>query len=194
MNILAKLKSLVTAADMQAAAPDLAGALAEAQARQAALAAETEATIFDGDPKALTALRARKLAVAEEIETLTVAVDGLRRRAEAAAAREAMAAIEARMVRAAKLGAQRLDAYKRFASQAEALAATAQEITELAAAIETENAQARAAGRADLVISSPIADLAETTGRIATDPVPGLRIPGFYPRHPDGAPLLRMVG
>ncbi len=113
--------------------------------------------------------------------------------AEAAAEAEAQAKLVALSDEARKLNKTLRAELIAFGQVAETLACHAEAIKDLRKQILEKNNHVRVCGRSDLAVRDPIRDLPETTGRRVTDPLHGLHIAEFWPRHRKGPALLELT-
>ena len=189
-NILARLPKAKSSADFDAALVDLETEQVAALAAVGDLEAQREDLIFTGGD--LAALEG-DIALAEgRVKTLGVALAGARRRREQAVEAEAQAEMEATGEAARKLTAKLTETLIDFARVAEQLACHAETIKGLRAKITEKNNVVRAGNRGDLVVSDPVNSLPAIVGRHVADPVRGLVIPEYHPRHPHGPALLKL--
>ena len=186
-SILRSLKKLKSSADFTAPIDTLETEHAEAVAAVGELEAGRESAIFDGGD--LAKLEADISAAEGRAKTLNIAMEGARKRREAAIEAEATAALEAIGKAAQKLTGKLLAELISFGKVAEALSDHAKAITSLRREIAGRNTELRTAGRGDLAVDDPIRSLPEIVGRQVHDPVKALVIPEFWPRHPDGPAL-----
>ena len=190
-TILKKLPSLKTSAEFGTAVATLEAEHSEVTAAVAALAGKREDVIFEGGDLAKLE---REISAAEAIvRTLGVALDGARSRQGQAVEGERTAALEAVADDARKLNKTLRARLIAFGENAKTLADHAREITKLRATINTANNTIREAGRADLVSTDPINELAATLDRQVADPVAALVVPEFWPHSPDdGAAIMKL--
>ena len=189
-TVLKRLPKAKTSADFDAALADLETEHARALAAVGELEGKREDLIFTGGD--LAALEADISAAEGEAKTLAVAITGAEKRREQAAEAEAQAEMEATGEAARKLTAKLTTALIGFGAAAEQLAGHAESIRGLRAKITEKNNVVRAGNRGDLVVGDPINDLPAVAGRHVADPVRGLVIPEYWPRHPHGPALLNL--
>ncbi len=190
-SILARLPKAKTSADFDAALADLETEHAEALAAVADLESQREDLIFSGGD--LVKLEADISAAEGRAKTLAVAMEGARKRREAAAEAEAQAELEAVASDARKLNVKLRAQLIDFGKVAETLATHAEKIKGLREQITVANIRVRTCGRSDLVISDPYKTLPEIVGRVVGDPMRNLHIEEFWPRHRKGPALLELT-
>ena len=187
-SILSSLKKLKSSADFTAAIDTLETEHAEAVAAVGELEAGRESAIFDGGD--LAKLEADISAAEGRAKTLNIAMEGARKRREAAIEAEATAALEAIGKAAQKLTGKLLAELISFGKVAETLTGHAETVTSLRREIAGLNTELRTAGRGDLAVADPITSLPEIAGRQVADSAKGLVIPEFWPHRAEGGPAL----
>ncbi len=187
-NVLARLPKAKTSADFDAALADLKTEHAAALADVGELESQREDLIFTGGD--LGKLEADIGTAEGKVKTLAVAMEGARKRREAAAEAERQAELEAVAAGAGKLNVKLRAELIAFGKAAEELARHAKTINGLRAEITVANTRVRTCGRSDLAAPDPVRSLVEIAGRQVMDPVMGLVIPEYYPRRAEGGPAL----
>ncbi len=178
-KILENLKKLKSSADFAAAITDLETEHTAATAAVAELEAGREAAIFSGGN--LEKLARDISDAVSRVQTLGVAMEGARKRRDAAIEAEARAEFEVVADGAVKLKKALLAQLIAFHKTASELAIHAGEITALREAISRANKVVLRAGHADLQTRDPLYDLGKKLGRRVPDPLRGMQIAGFWP-------------
>ncbi len=184
MNVLTNLKKLRTSSEFGAAIGDLEREHVEATAKVDKLEAGREAAIFDGGD--LSKLARDISDAVGRVQTLGVALDGARKRRDAAIETEDMAELEALADGARKLKTQLRAELIAFGAAAETLAGHASKITVMREEISRTNKAVLRAGHGEIQVRDPLYDLGKKLGHRVPDPMRGLTIAGFWPS--DGKP------
>ncbi len=186
-NVLSNLKKLKSSADFDTAITDLEAELSEATADVDELESQREDLIFSGGN--LAKLEADIAAAEGKAKTLTIAMEGAKRRRDEAAEAERMAELEKVADGGQKLKTKLNAELIEFHKLASALAIHAGEITKLREDIASANKTTFRAGRGDLKVKDPVYDLGKRLERRVHDPLRGMLIQGYWPADGHGPAL-----
>ena len=184
MNVLTNLKKLKTSTDFDAAITDLETEHAEAVAAVGEMEAGRESAIFDGGN--LEKLARDISDAVSRAQTLGVAMEGARKRRDAAIETEDMAELDAVADGARKLKVKLRAELIAFGTAAATLAGHASKITVMREEISRANKAVLKAGHSEIQVRDPLWDLGKKLGHRVPDPMRGLTIAGFWPS--DGKP------
>jgi len=187
MNILARLPKMKTSTDFNSALADLEREKAAAATAVADLEARRESAIFAGEN--LDKMEGEIIGAEHRVRTLGVALEGARKRRDAAIEAERQTGLEKIGKAASKLNGELRKRLVNFATSAQELATHADAIERLRREIASLNSALRDGERADLVARDPVHEAVEAAGRQVRDPLSNLNVAESYPPHPTGPAL-----
>jgi hypothetical protein len=193
-NILNRRRSVRKVSEFERALPELEAECERSQGELDSLIASRGGAFFDLPESEQEKLDARISEVGRRTRNLELAViEAKRRRAEAVRS-EQMREIESKMARAREVRRVARDQFVRI-HEALMVVSDCQRIgREALRELNELNALARSAGRSDLVVTDPLTELQQLTGRhhVGNPISDQFQIRDYCPLHPDGPPLAAM--